>query len=242
VSRAYHGRMRRTLLTLVVVASVGMGIGLQAAAGGAVLNLEAGSASTVGPVVPAPGASETAWEQYGAQQQAAVASVDWSTVHPAGCTVLSAVVSPLDGPTPGAPAGIVTDAVTIIGQCPTTASGPSAITPDTATCPSLVNYTGESVTSGYECVGTATINGNPNYVGAVYTYQGSSSVTGHEELGTVGSGCSPGSAVLNGGTTTLSANHYQEELYLRGVSATWTATWWQGTNPYNNWGTVCGSY
>jgi hypothetical protein len=107
----------------------------------------------------------------------------------------------------------------------------------------MTNYTGSSVTGGYECVGTATVGGNPNYVAAVYTYQGSSSVTGHGELGEVGSGCSPGTAVVNGSTTTLQPNTYEEEFYLRGVSEIWTATWWQGaSSPYSNWGTVCGQY
>jgi hypothetical protein len=75
---------------------------------------------SIGPAMPAPGASPAQWQQYGAAPRAAVESVNWSTVHPPGCTVTSAVVSPIDGSTPGAPPGVVTDGVTIIGKC----SGP----------------------------------------------------------------------------------------------------------------------
>jgi hypothetical protein len=97
----------------------------------------------------------------------------------------------------------------------------------------MIYYNGSSITNGYECVGTLTINGNPNYVGAVYTYQGSSSATGHEELGEVGSGCSSGTAVTNGMTVTLGNGGYEEPVYLRSVSAIWTATWWEGSSsPY----------
>ncbi len=232
--------------SLALLVAMSLAVGSQPAA--AMPNPTPLPISSAFPVAPGIDAPISAWQHYAAEQRAATRSAaGWLEAHQSpGCSVLSVTVSPAINP-PGVPSGIQLDGATIVGQCTgglkTTPSSGTVLPAVTATCPNMALYTGQAVTNGYECAGTLTINGNSNYVGAVYTYKGTTSVTGHEELGTVGSGCSPGTAVVNGSTTTLSPNQYQEPVYLRSSSAIWTATWWQGsTSPYTNWGTVCGSY
>ena len=182
------------------------------------------------------------------EERSVVNSVNWRAVASTpGCSVASAEVVPIAVTPLGIPKGIQLDSATIVGHCGGTNSQHSSTTLVAtplvvAICPNLTSYTGAPITNGYESVGTATINGNSDWVGAVYTYQGTISATGHEELGQIGSGCAPGNLVSNGSTTTLIPGDYQEVYYLRSSSAIWTATWWEGSSSYTNWGTVCGFF
>lgn len=103
-----------------------------------------------------------------------------------------------------------------------------------------------AIRSGVACVGTATVGGNPNFMGAAYTYTASSGLTyGHAELGSTGGSCVPGITIANETPDVkLFTNQFGEILWgPRRSSADWTSTWQYKTGGgHTAFGTVCGYY
>ena len=217
----------------------------------------AGAASSqTGPIVvpamPAAGAPLSDWQAWASLQRQSIESVNPSTLvrGSTGCAVTAVTVLPtVSTGAGGIPAGIVTDALSVVGSCGTGTPGSSpasGVSPAISQyCPNMdgCNYGG--ATNGEVAVGTATVNGNSNYMAAAYTYTASGSgYTAHSELGTVASGCSTGSLVANSSSASLSTNQYVEVLWgPRNVSATWSSTGWHyNGSGYQDLGTVCGMW
>jgi hypothetical protein len=204
------------------------------------------------PALPVAGSSLATWQSWASAQQAALQSVTpQSLVAPsAGCTNSSVMLVPVVSTgTAGIPAGIVTDAIQIVGSCGGAAGAPlggNGIRPLLSSyCPNMTNCTYQSATNGEVAVGTGTVGGNANYMGAAYTYTSSGSgYTSHAELGTVSSGCSVGTLVANSSDSSLSNNQYVEILWgPRSGSNTWSGTGWHyNGSGYTNLGTVCAAY
>lgn len=79
------------------------------------------SPTYTGPTVPQPplpGAPMSAWQAWAAQQRSAMEATNWyeAFVQP-GCTLISASVNPVVSTGAQYPAGIVTDAASLSGQC-----------------------------------------------------------------------------------------------------------------------------
>ena len=110
----------------------------------------------------------------------------------------------------------------------------------------MTNYTYGGITSGVACVGTITISGNANYMGAAYTYTGSSSTYGHTELGQVSGSCGPGTADANESPeVTLTNDEVGGVIWgPRNYSADWSSTWWRdnGGGSFSDFGSVCADY
>ena len=204
------------------------------------------------PAMPAASAPLSDWQVWASLQRQAIESVNPSTlVHDSsGCSVTAVSVLPtVSTGAGGIPAGIVTDALSVVGTCGagTPGSAPSnGVSPAISQyCPNMdgCNYGG--ATNGEVAVGTATVNGNSNYMAAAYTYTASGSgYSAHSELGTVASGCSTGSLVANSSSASLATNQYVEVLWgPRNASATWSSTGWHyNGSGYQDLGTVCGMW
>ncbi len=237
--------------SVVLVSLLALGITFVPQAGIASASSTTATTSLV-PAMPVAGSSLATWQSWANAQQAALQSVNpQSLVAPnPGCTNTSVALVPvISTGTAGIPAGIVTDAVTIVGTCGSSSDGPSTaagVSPLISSyCPNMTYCTYASATNGYVAVGTATVNGNVNYMGAAYTYTASGSgYSAHSELGTVSSGCSVGTLVANSSSVSLSTNQYVEVLWgPRNGSATWSGTGWHyNGSGYTNLGTVCGMY
>lgn len=219
----------------------------------------AASAATI-PPPPPPGASTSTWQQWASEQRAGIENTNWRTaLRQRGCSIasVSIVATTSTGGTP-IPAGITTDSVSLTGSCMSSAASTTSsnaapqtsTTPATAAyCPYMTYYNYGAITDGVACVGTATVNGNPNYMAAAYTYMSGGSNTGHTELGDNpgGSGCSTGAYIADASESTLTYGQYNEVVWgPRDFSATWTSTWWWDSNPpsgpWYSYGTVCGNY
>jgi hypothetical protein len=214
------------------------------------------SSSPVAPAstlaTPAVGASIATWQAWAVAQQQSLESVNpASLVAPSpGCTNTSTKVIPVASTGAGGiPTGITTDAVVVVGSCAQNGAGAqplSGVVPLISSyCPNMTGCNYAAATNGYVAVGTATVNGNVNYMGAAYTFTASGSgYTAHSELGTVSSGCSTGSLVANSSSASLSTNQYVEILWgPRNTSNTWTSTGWHHTSgSYQDLGTVCGMW
>ena len=167
-----------------------------------------------------------------------------------GCTNTSGSLEPVVSTGAGGiPAGIVTDALVLVGSCTTRATNSQAtgeISPAISSyCPNMDGCNYGSATNGVVAVGTATVNGNVNYMAAAYTYTASGSgYTAHTELGTVSSGCATGSLVASSSSASLSTGQYVELLWgPRNGSNTWSSTGWHYTGSgYQDLGTVCGMW
>lgn len=193
---------------------------------------------------PSVGASIASWQAWASSVNAITTSTNWGSVaNNAGCQLLSSSVVTANDAALGIPNGVIVDGMSLGLLCIPSSVQSTSVKPAYATnCPVLQYWNGASVTNGYECVGAYT-SGSQGYAGAAYTYETSGSVTGHEELGTISSGCAPGSPAANGSKMTLTQNHGELVLLPVNYSDNWTATWWKGTaSPYTNWGTVCGAY
>ena len=217
------------------------------------------SAATI-PPPPPPGASTSTWQQWASEQRAGIENTDWSAaLRQRGCSISAVTIVPTTstGRTP-IPPGITTDSASLTGTCISSAASTTSpnAAPDTtanpataAYCPYMTYDNYRAITDGVACVGTATVNGNPNYMAAAYTYMSDGSNTGHTELGddTGGSGCSTGSYIADASESTLTYGQYNEVVWgPRDFSATWTSTWWWDSNPPNgpwySYGAVCGNY
>lgn len=208
--------------------------------------------TSVVPAMPAANAPLSDWQTWASLQRQAIESANPSSLvhNSAGCATTVVTVLPVVSTGAGGiPAGIVTDALSVVGTCGSGTSGSAAtggVSPAISQyCPNMdgCNYAG--ATNGEVAVGTATVNGNVNYMAAAYTYTASGSgYTAHSELGTVASGCSTGSLVANSTSASLSTNQYVEVLWgPRNGSATWTSTGWHyNGSSYQDLGTVCGMW
>jgi hypothetical protein len=193
------------------------------------------------------------WESWAAAQRTAMAETNWGLFAKShSCTLvtfnLDEVVSNGINMT-DIPAGIVVDAVSLIGRCGGSAppTGTTGASPDISSyCPNMTYCNYGSIKDGVAAVGTATVNGTPNFMAAAYTYTNSSGHTfGHAELGK-GSTCSVGTLVANESPeVTLYTGQYGEVIWgPRNFSNVWSSTWWQDTGGghYTKFGTVCGYY
>jgi hypothetical protein len=196
---------------------------------------------------PSASAPLSVWETWSYQQQAFMQGTNWvQALSTSRCQVTEVTVDSVtsDG-SYGIPSGIVTDAVSGVETCSPTTAGDS-ISPLTSTdCPVQTSGNHASVTGGVACVGTATFNGNVNYMAASYLRTASTSSYGHAELGTVGGTCVVGTLVADQvPEVTLNTNQAGFVLWgPRSGSNNWSSTWWQdnGGGNYSDFGTVCGS-
>jgi len=213
------------------------------------LNPVAGASSPgIAIVEPGSGASLAQWQNWANQVNAITSSINWSNLAAnSGCTVLKESMVPTNDAASGIPTGVTLNDVSLELHCTPPASSQnstaSSLSPDYANCPVLQYWNGAAITNGYDCVGAYSV-GSQGYDGAAYTYETTGSVTGHEELGALSSGCaSQGTPVANEATVTLNNGDVGEVVHPTNVSDDWTATWWKGTSsPYTKWGTVCGTY
>jgi hypothetical protein len=204
------------------------------------------------PATPGPGASMATWQRWAAAERLAVRGTNWAAVvRGDGCALEHVVIRPVThSEAAGIPRGVVADAVVVTATCGQAQK--AAHRPDvpaiSSYCVGMTNCTTKSITDGVAAVGTVTVDGNPNYMGAEYTYTKSSgSTTGHVELGndSLGSGCGVGTKVANGKSTKLTHDHGELVVWgPRNFSATWSGTWWQhnSNGSYTRFGTVCGDY
>jgi hypothetical protein len=199
-------------------------------------------------VEPGSGASLAQWQNWANQVNAITSSIDWSNLAAnSGCTVLNETVVSTNDAAVGIPTGVTLNSIALELHCtpaaPSSNSSSIQASPDYTNCPILQYWNGASITDGYDCVGAYSV-GSQGYDGAAYTYETTGSVTGHEELGALASGCaSQGTPVANEPTTMLHNGDVGETVHPTNVSDDWTATWWVGTSsPYTKWGTVCGTY
>lgn len=226
-----------TSATAILVATLGMGY----FSGG---DLVAGATTLTAIVEPASNAPSAQWQTWANQVNAVTSSIDWSALAASsGYTLISSSIVPTNNAAIGVPTDVTLNSVSLeLRRAPVT-SGTGTMAPDyTSMCPYMTSWNGASITDGYECVGVYT-SGSQAYVGAAYTYDTSGSVTGHEELGAVTSGCSTGTKVANETTVMLNDGDTGEVITPTNSSNNWTATWWDGSSsPYTSWGTVCGAY
>ena len=204
------------------------------------------------PPVPAAGSSMATWQSWASAQQKAMESVDPLAIATStpGCTTISATLEPVVSTgSAGIPAGIVTDAVVLVGSCTANSTrSPSigGIIPLISSyCPGMNGCNYSSATNGYVAVGTYTYGGNSAYMAAAYTYTASGSgYSAHSELGTVSSGCATGSLVANSSSVSLSTGQYVEVIWgPRTGSSTWSGTGWHyNGSSYVDLGTVCGMW
>lgn len=211
------------------------------------------SANSPGSPPPA-NAPMSSWQTWASSQRGFVSTFDWSSwTEGHACTATTVTVIPVTANgtnLPGIPAGIVTDAVSLSGECANatgSVSPDSNASPNTAYCPNLTYCNTKSIRTGVAAVGTATVGGNPNYMGAAYTKTTSGTITGHSRLGTSGTACGPGNLVANASNTAIGNGGYNEVLWgPRNASNYWSATYYKQhpTTPskYTVFGTVCGLY
>jgi hypothetical protein len=225
-----------TSAAAIVVATIGMGF---ASSG----DLVAGASTLTAIIEPASNAPLAQWQAWADQVNAVTSSTNWAAVAAStGYTLISSSIVPTNNAAIGIPAGVTLNSVSLDLRRTLISNGTATVVPNYSSCPVLTHWNGASVTNGYECVGIYSV-GLQAYAGAAYTYETSGSVTGHEELGTVASGCSPGTPAANGSTLTLNNGNVAEVVTPTSGSNHWTATWWKGTSsPYTSWGTVCGTY
>ncbi len=237
------------------------------------LNSQTASASTnqvppsTVPAMPAQNAPIGVWQKWAEIQRALMQATNWKQVLVApGCTVSKLNLNMVVSKGGYIPAGIGTDAVSVTGKCstqvtPSTSPSPVSATsktdakPSSSTlasssspyCPYMDSYSPANVTSGVACVGTTTVNGNPNYMAAAYTFTASSgSSYGHADLGTTSGSCIAENLIASETPEqTLTPYSFGEVIWgPRSFTAEWTSTWWQdnGGGNYTDFGTACGSY
>jgi len=203
------------------------------------------------PKMPAKGAGRSQWVAWAAKQRAYMPTVNWGqAMSTRSCKVLNWHVFAIAIPRSVANnSGIVVDGVTGKGQCGSENTSNSSRTAHalqplyTDQCLKFTEVTGAAIVGGWDCLGWYTV-GSQAYDGAQYTYEGSSSVTGHEELGSWSTSCSSITTVKNGPTNTLTNGQYSWVQVPVNYSANWSGTWWKGPSggPYTNEGTVCGTF
>jgi hypothetical protein len=214
---------------------------------GASNTVSSGSPAQTIPNPPAPGATTNAWDSWAAQQRQAMQSTDWSEVlSTSECQVIQAAIDPITSTgLDGIPAGVVTDAVSGVSSCG--ANSAAGVIPLTSTdCPVQNDYNDGDITGGVACIGTATVGGNVNYMGASYYRTASSSTFGHTQLGVPTSGCNSSGALADQ-SPEVTLDQYDAGFVVWGPrdgSDTWSSTWWQdnGGGNYTDFGSVCGMY
>ena len=208
------------------------------------------TSTTTSPVsgVPSNTASMAMWQSWAASQQAQMQSITPSQVAAtSGCSISSVTASPVVSSGFEYPAGITTDALTIVGQCsPSTGGSLSASPAISSYCPGMDDCNFASATNGQVAIGTTTVAGNANFMEAAFTNTSTSSISVHSQLGTVGvSPCSStASVVANSSQTTLSPGMFVAVTWgPRTTSTTWKATGWKlVSGAFQDLGSVCGQY
>ena len=232
------GRWLTTVLSSVALASV--------------MTLAGGAAAATGANLQMPGAhaSYQQWQDWAAQEQTLMQSVDWMNTPGAYKVQLVPVVSNGTGKIPK---GIVIESVVIWGHGSSAHSGlqptkgrlATSASPDIASyCSWMTSGVSGNITDGVACVGLDYISGT--YHNAAEYYDTSGYLLGHLELGYGGSAdCSTiGTALQNTSDGSLSPGSFVRIVYGGSVGGEESSTWWErlslnGSTVYQSYGTVC---